>query len=80
MGLAVVAIYDSLRGRTGALLPKPLAREMVKPLDQRAALRTFIDDHARCNHAGSNLGFRCLYQLSQEPRNGRHTIARTAML
>ena len=75
MGLALGAIYASLRGSGGALLPRPLAREMVRPLDQGAALGTFIDGRGRYNHSGSNLGFRSLYAVSQ--KTGRGMVALT---
>ena len=65
----VLTIIESLNG-DGAILPSALARQMVRPVSQGAALGTFVDSIGRFNHSGSNLGFRSIYWGDARMRKG----------
>lgn len=66
---AVIAIMASHEGDAGALLPKDLARRMLTPVKDGAALGTFINGN-RFSHNGVNWGYRATYVGNLSSRSG----------
>jgi CubicO group peptidase (beta-lactamase class C family) len=54
----------------GAILPQPIAHQMVKPVDQEAGLGVFINNAGVITHLGVNRGFRAVYELSLKTGKG----------
>jgi CubicO group peptidase (beta-lactamase class C family) len=73
-----LSIFDG----AGAILPQPIARQMVKPVDQGAGLGVFINNVGVIRHPGVNRGFRAVYELSLNSGKGVAVIptATTARL
>lgn len=66
----VVAAY---RGEPGAILPQELARRMVAPVSDQAALGLFADGAGAVWHDGVNYGFRA--RMTADLETGRVTAA-----
>lgn len=60
--LALAAIMDSVNGQPRSFLPEALARRMITPVMDDAALGVFSDGAGTFYHAGSNRGFRSFYR------------------
>lgn len=69
MAQALIAIAASYNGDPSSFLPRTLARRMLKPTVQDAALGTFAAG-SRFYHSGSNFGFRCAYLGNASSRSG----------
>ncbi len=67
-------LLDALDGRPGAILPRALARRMVRPLSRGAALGLFVHG-GRMWHDGANAGYRCVVLL--DPSRGEATAVMT---
>ncbi len=70
MALAVCAILQSLENAPNALLPRPIAAEMIKPVVKAAGLGTFVSKTGLIDHAGANWGFRAIYTANPAHRHG----------
>lgn len=51
------AILKALRGDDDAIVPEPLARRMVTPVDGQSALGLFVGPYRTISHGGRNIGF-----------------------
>ena len=70
MARAIVGIFGSLAGESGALLPRDMARQMVQAKHQGSGLGVFVDNAGRINHDGVNWGFRATYIANPAKRRG----------
>jgi len=70
LALMVIGILQSHDSRPGAFLPPALAREMLTPAIDGAALGTFIDAKGMFWHNGGNIGYRSLYVGDPQTGNG----------
>jgi CubicO group peptidase (beta-lactamase class C family) len=63
-------IKRSINDGAGAILPQPLAYQMVKPVDREAGLGVFVNNVGVIRHLGVNRGFRAVYELSLKTGKG----------
>jgi CubicO group peptidase (beta-lactamase class C family) len=71
----LMAMLDSAEGKEGALLPKPLVREMMTPVQADAGLGVFINPKGLVHHDGSNWGFRAVFFVDPKTRRGKIVMA-----
>ena len=71
----VIAIIRSHAGKAGAFLDQGIAREMLTPVADRSALGVFVGPDGAFDHAGGNIGFRCLHLGN--PRTGHGMVVMT---
>jgi CubicO group peptidase (beta-lactamase class C family) len=73
--LLLAAIFASLDGKAGALLPSALTHRMTTPVRGDAALGVFSQAPGTFDHGGSNVGYRAHYFA--DANHGRAIIAMT---
>jgi CubicO group peptidase (beta-lactamase class C family) len=75
IGRAIAAIFGALAGEAQALLPKDVARQIVRTKFAGAGLGVFVDDAGRITHNGVNWGFRATYLANPAKRRGYVVIS-----
>jgi len=65
----------SISDGPGAILPRPIAYQMVKPVDRGAGLGVFVHKVGLISHFGASRGFRAVYGLSLNTGRGVAVMA-----